>query len=90
MNRNLMYNILKEKGLYPIIRHHRDRRTYHTEFVVQNHQDCSLILDWGYIRHIKRISLCSSEIVVEGEYTDMMVNINYKDLENVEVRIIEE
>lgn len=89
MNRNMMYDILKEKGLYPIFRYHSHKRTYHTEFVVDNEYDCTMLFDWGYVRHISRVSLCTSEMVLQTEYSEMKVNINYKDVESLEVRIIE-
>lgn len=90
MNRNMMYEYLKEKGLYAIFVHRKDGKTYHTEFRLQPHQEeCTLITEWGYIRHIYSIHLCQNEIVVESKFGDMKVNIKYSRMEKFEIQIYE-
>ena len=91
MNRNQMYDYLKSKGMYAIFRWADDGKSYHAEFRLNNGQtDCTIITDWGYIRHIYSIHLCMNEIVIEAYMDRMKININYKDIENFEVIIEEE
>lgn len=91
MNRNVMYDYLKEKGMYAMFIWADDRKSYHTEFRLQPHQnDCYIITDWGYIRHVQSIHLCMNEVVIVGGFGDLKVNINYKDMQKFEVRIWEE
>ena len=85
-----MYNYLREKGMYSITRWSDDRKRYHMEFRLneaESQKDCTVFLDWGYIRHIKYIWLCTSEIVLEGAISDMKININYRNIEKFEVEI---
>ena len=91
MNRNVMYKYLKQIGLYGIFRWADDRKSYHTEFVVGYDQYCEIVFSFGYIRNVKSIHLCSSEIVVEGN-NDMKINIYYKDIvdDKFEVRLSED
>lgn len=91
MNRNVMYNYLKEVGLYSIFRWADDRKSYHTEFRTGYGQYCEMLFSFGYIRNVRSIHLCSSEIVVEG-LNDMKINIYYKDIDDdkFEVRLMED
>lgn len=93
MNRNVMYDYLKSVGLKALFLWDDGNKRYHTEFRLQPHQsNCDAIFSWGYIRHIFSIHLCANEIVVEGEYGRMKVNVFYRDIdeEKFEVRIEEE
>ena len=91
MNRNVMYNYLKEIGLYPIFVHHESGKSYHVEFRTQQQHTYSIIeTDWGYIRRFSSIHLCTDEIVIETQIGEMKVNINYKDIKKFEVRLLEE
>lgn len=90
MNRNVMYHYLTDLGLYSIRRWSDDRHRYHTEFVMDrdsNQTDITIIFDWGYVRHVRYIWLCNSEIVIQGGLSDLKINVNYRDIEKFEVRI---
>ena len=85
-----MYHLLKDSGLKDLTHWADDRRSYHTEFRLQSHQsDCTVRFNFGYVRHIYSIHLCSNEIVIESKWSDMKVNVNYKDIEMIEI-IVEE
>ena len=91
MNRNVMYGILKDNGMYAIFVHNEDHRTgYHTEFRLNKDKgqyDCTLTFDWGYVRHIESIHLCMNEMVLISRYSDMKVNVKYKHIKNFEIFI---
>ena len=88
MNRNTVYDYLKSKGMYGIFVWADNRKSYHTEFRLNNGQgDCWIYFDWGYIRHVESIHLCQKEMVIESKYSDMKVNVFYKDIKNFEVKI---
>lgn len=90
MNRNMMYDLLKSKGMYPIFVHRNNAKAYHVEFRLNRNQtDCRIDTDWGYIRHVYSIHLCTNEIVIESRL-DMKVNILYRKIEKFEVLIEEE
>ena len=91
MNRNMMYEYLKSLGMYGIF--HRHKYGYHTEFRLnqeENQYDATIKTDWGYIRHIYSIHLCANEIVIEAHFSDMKINMFYKDINTFEVSIMEE
>lgn len=88
MNRNVMYNYLKELGMYAVF--HRGEKGYHAEFRLNydyDQEDATILTDWGYIRHIYSIHLCSDEIVIQSKYSDMKINMYYKDITKFEVII---
>jgi len=88
MNRNVMYDYLLSKGLYKIFIWADDRKSYHTKFRLNMGQiDCTIVTDWGYIRHVESIHLCKNEIVIESQYSDMKINIFYKEIKKFEVEI---
>ena len=96
MNRNQMYDYLKEIGLKPLM-HHRGRRhrqpLYHTEFVEDFETSLridSIITDWGYISGFNRINLYVKEIALESDIDFCKININYKDIKKFEVVMIDE
>lgn len=91
MNRNQMYEYLKSCGMYPVM-HRRTRKTYHMEFRLdrnKSYEYTALNFKYGYIRNISSIYLCANEIVVVSKYEDMMINIPYKYLKEVEIKLIE-
>jgi hypothetical protein len=91
MNRNVMYHLLKDSGMKDLTHWADDRRSYHTEFRLTDGQsDCTVLFNFGYVRHVYSIHLCSSEIVIESKWSDMKVNVNYRDIEKLEVRIEED
>lgn len=90
MNRNEMWHLLKETGMYHIIRWHPSKKSYHSEYVLNkdtNQTDCTIITDWGYIRHVDSIHLCKNEIVVESVIGRLKINIRYKHIKKFEVQI---
>lgn len=90
MNRNMMYDYLLSVGMYKMFQWADDRKSYHVEFRLNSDKgqsDCKIITDWGYIRHIHSIHLCKNEIVIESRFTDMKINMNYKDIKKFEVEI---
>lgn len=90
MNRNVMYDYLKSIGMYSVF--HRRKHGYHTEFRLNNpnQKDATIYTDWGYIRHMRSIHLCANEMVIESEWSDMKINMYYKDISKFEVIIMEE
>ena len=91
MNRNMMYHLLKESGLKDLSIWAEDRKSYHTEFRLQPHQtDCTIIFDFGYIRHIGSVHLCTNEIVIEGKWSDLKINVKYSRIKEIEVRVYDE
>ena len=91
MNRNRMYNYLKSKGMYAIFQQRKGG--YHVEFRLNhdlNQSDCTVVTDWGYIRHIYSIHLCRDEIVIEAYMDRMKINMYYRDIKKFEVMIVEE
>lgn len=96
MNRNQMYNYLKEIGLKPLI-HHRGRKyrqpVYHTEFVEDFNTSLkidSIITDWGYITGFNRINLYAKEISLESDLELGQININYENIKKFEVIMYDE
>lgn len=92
MNRDEMYRLLKEHGMYPVMIWADNRKSYHIRFDLNRNRDqhdCMILTEWGYIRHIVSIHLCTSEIVLEAEYGRMKVNIYYRNIDKFEVRIEE-
>ncbi len=88
MNRNIMYEYLLSMGMYKIFRWKDDRKSYHTEFRLNEGQiDCKILTDWGYIRHVESIHLCKNELVIESRFSDMKVNMFYRNIEKFEVEI---
>lgn len=88
MNRNVMYHLLQDAGLKDLSLWADDRKSYHTEFRLQPHQsDCTAIFDFGYVRHIESIHLCRDEIVIEGKWSDMKINVRYTKIKEFEVRV---
>ena len=90
MNRNTMYEYLLSEGMYKIFRWADDRKSYHTEFRPNKSSgqiDCKVVTDWGYIRHVEAIHLCKNELVIESRFSDMKVNIFYKEIKKFEVEI---
>lgn len=88
MNRNQLYHYLKEKGLYGIFR--RRKNGYHVEFCENAESDYGIyriLTDWGYIRGVERIHLCTNEVVIESKYGFGKVNIFYKDMDKFEVEL---
>ena len=64
---------------------------YNLEFYKDNdiHETVSVITDWGHIREVESIALCTDEVVVLPKWSDMKVNILYKRMDVFEVRVIE-
>ena len=87
MNRNVMYDYLESKGMYAIFVHHG--KSYHTEFRLDKDSQsyCEVITDWGYIRNVYSIHLCTNEVVIESKFGDMKVNVKYSKMEKFEVWI---
>jgi hypothetical protein len=84
-----MYDLLKEKGLKDLSIWADNRKSYHTEFRLQPSQtDCTVIFDFGYVRHIESIHLCSNEIVLEGKWSDMKLNVRYDKIKSIEVEVV--
>lgn len=92
MNRNELYQLLKELGMYPLfVRRGKDR--YHTRFVLNHDEgqhECHITTEWGYISYVEVINLYANEVKIEGRLTDMTININYKDIKKFEVEIFDE
>lgn len=96
MNRNQMYNYLKDIGMYPIMRWRDPSKKrhpkYHIEFVVDRNSNLyidSIVTDWGYLRGFNRIHLCRDEVVLESDFESAKVNIKYNKMNKFEVRIFE-
>lgn len=90
MNRNELYHYLKDIGLFGVI--HHGERGYHFEFVedaTKNLEINAVRFDWGYLRNVKRIHLCANELVLEGNLTEMKVNVFYRHINEFEVEMIE-
>lgn len=90
MNRNMMYEYLLSLKMYKIFRWADDRKSYHTEFRLNNDEnqtDCTIFTDWGFIRHVDSIHLCKNEIVIESKFSDMKINMFYRNIEKFEVKI---
>jgi hypothetical protein len=47
-----------------------------------------VIVDFGYVRHIESIHLCSNEIVLEGKWSDMKLNVRYDKIKSIEVEVV--
>lgn len=88
-NRSTIYDYMKTTGLS--IRKHKMERGYYLEFYKDNdiHETVSVITDWGHIREVESIALCTDEVVVLPKWSDMKVNILYKRMDVFEVRVIE-
>ncbi len=91
MNRNTMYEYLKQVGMYPMV-HWKEvngkKKNYHVEFVENKNKDkriYAIRTDWGYIRGCTSIHLCAKEIVIESDYGFTKINMYYKDIKNFEV-----
>ena len=88
-----MYIYLKSLGMRPMMRWRGPKhRFYHTEFVPErtsNQTINMIILDWGYVRGFQSIHLCKNEIVIESDYGNAKINMNYKDINKFEVIIDE-
>ena len=82
MNRNMMYNYLKEIGMYPVMHWHTLDKGYHVEFV-ENHDTDEVIdvivTDWGCITGVSSIHLCINDIVIVVA-KGCKVYLRYKDI----------
>ena len=90
MNRNVMYEYLESKGLFLKVIRTNNSHKYYVTFTIDQESDqvdCDLITDWGYIRHIDTFYLCRDEVVIEAKYSDMKVNIKYRNIEKFDVRV---
>ena len=90
-----MYDYLKDMGMFPLMRGKVGgrKKKYYVSFVIDkdsDYTDCLIVTDWGYIRHVDAINLCANEIVIEAKYSDMKININYKDIDKFEVKLYED
>ena len=96
MNRNQMYQYLKEIGLYPVMHRRgpkKKHRMYHIEFVPdknKNHRISHILTDWGYIEGFEHIHLYANEVALESNYEFCKININYRDIEKFEVVMFDE
>lgn len=89
MNRNQMYNYLKELGMYPIIVRH-NRKSYHMEFRPNkelNQTDCDIKTDWGYLKGIESIHLFQYGIVLYSKYELCEIYILYNTIKTFEVSV---
>lgn len=89
MNRNTMYDYLNSLGMKPLANYY-NKKMYYIAFVADktNQEEIFEILtDWGYIREAWRISLCSNELVVQGRFSDVKINIKYSSIEKFEVHV---
>lgn len=90
MNRNQMYNYLKEIELFPKV--HWGDRGYHVEFVEdtsKNYEITGIVFDWGFVRGVDSIHLCADEIVIECKFGFGKINVYYKNIDKFEVKMIE-
>lgn len=87
-----MYELLKDLGMKPLFYGNKKGKKpkYYTKFTLDQEseqRDCLIETDWGYIRHVHSINLCQDEVVIESKYSDMKVNMYYKDIEKFDARI---
>lgn len=93
MNRNVMYDYLKDIGMKPFFVYHK-KGHYHTKFTLDEDEPnsyCIIVTDWGYIRGCNTINLCTDEVVIESECYYLgtaKINIRYDKMEKFEVRIM--
>ena len=88
-NRSNIFTYMNTTGLS--IRKHMMERGYYIEFYKDNnkHESVSVLTDWGYIRGVDSIALCTYEVVILSQWEDMKVNLLYRKMDKFEVRVLE-
>lgn len=90
MNRNTIYNYLKNDIEELKVLFHRYGKGYYVEFVpavwVKYSEVC---IDDIFIENFYSIKLFIQKLVIQGEVSDMEVHINYKDIDKFTVYLEE-
>lgn len=87
MNRSEVYDILSEElNTYKVV---VNKRPYNKLFIP--YCDASVLrVNNSYIQNFNHVYLCNEELVVRDKLAMLQVNIPYRDINELEVFIIEE
>ena len=86
MNRSEVYEILsKELNIY---RSNVNGKTY-LKLYIPYCEDSTLKVNNSYIKGFNMVYICTHELVVRDKYAFLQVNIPYRDIEELEVFLLE-